>query len=193
MRKSFPLVAALSAILSLPALAQSGPDQPASAQPGTGRQEQSTQMSGTAGHRGSEVLSAPKFVELAASHAIFQTEAAKLALERSRDDAQRNFAQAVLAAHAQDMEKLRKNAPQGAKVPQEMSEQHRTWITQLRDAQGGNFQALYTQQQSQAPLIAVDLFRNYAQVGDNEELKRWAAAHLPVLQAHLSKARALKG
>ncbi|WP_161600964.1 DUF4142 domain-containing protein [Teichococcus oryzae] len=133
-------------------------------------------MSGTAGHRGSEVLSAPKFVELAASHAMFQTEAAKLALERSRDDAQRNFAQAVPAAHAQ-----------------EMGEQHRTWITRLRDAQGGNFQALYTQQQSQAPLMAIDLFRNYAQGGDNEELKRWAAARLPVLQDHLSKAQALKG
>ncbi|SDB74325.1 DUF4142 domain-containing protein [Belnapia rosea] len=199
MRTGFPFAAALAVLAVMPAMAQpqSGRGQTVSPQPGTGRQEQSTQMSGTAGHRGSEVLSAPKFVELAASHAMFETETAKLALERSRDDAQRGFAQAAVAAHTKELEDLRellaRQQPAGVHMPQQMAAQYRTWLSQLRAAQGSDFQALYTQQQAQAHLVAVDLFRNYAQVGDNAALKSWAASRLPVLQDHLAQAQALKG
>ncbi len=39
----------------------------------------------------------------------------------------------------------------------------------------------------------MDPFRNYSKAGDNEALKRWAAARLPALQDHLREAQALKG
>jgi hypothetical protein len=37
----------------------------------------------------------------------------------------------------------------------------------------------------QAHLLAVDLFRNYAQADDDVQLKRWASATLPALRQHL--------
>jgi putative membrane protein len=55
----------------------------------------------------------------------------------------------------------------------------------LRNASGAEFDALYSQQQMQAHLLAVDLFRNYAQADDDVQLKRWASATLPALRQHL--------
>jgi putative membrane protein len=44
----------------------------------------------------------------------------------------------------------------------------------------------------QAHLLAVDLFRNYSQAGDDPQLKQWASATLPTLQRHLQKVQALR-
>ena len=38
---------------------------------------------------------------------------------------------------------------------------------------------------------AVDLFRAYAQSGDNAELKQWASRTLPSLEEHLREAQQL--
>ena len=96
-RSAWPVAAlTVAGFLAAPVFAQS---------PGTGRQEQGAAMSGTAGHRGSELLVAPEFVRLSASHAKFETESAKLALERSQDLRLRRFAQRVIEDHdkAQDV------------------------------------------------------------------------------------------
>ncbi|MCB4825061.1 DUF4142 domain-containing protein [Roseicella aerolata] len=155
-------------------------------------------MNGTAGHRGSEVLNRQEFVRFAYSNALFEMETARLALERSRDEKQRRFAQEMLDAHGQSAEELRGLLRNQADLrsiqpPEKMADQHQPWLGQPRTAQGENFQTLYAQQQAQAHLIALDLCRNYAQAADDETLKRWAAARLPVLQAHLREAQALKG
>lgn len=203
MRTAFPLVVALAGVLAAPALAQAPSAQPgagrqAAPPAGTGRQEQSTAVSGTAGHRGSEVVNRQEFVRLAYSNAMFETETARLALERSHDEKQRRFAQEMLDAHGKGTEELRgvlRNHAnlRGIQPPERLAEQYQTWLAQLRAAQGDNFQALYAQQQAQAHLIALDLFRNYAQTGDDEALKRWAGSQLPVLQKHFEEAQALKG
>ena len=155
-------------------------------------------MSGTAGHRGSAVATKQEFVRLTASNAMFEVEAAKLVQERSRDERERRFAQDMSAAHGKATEELRgllQNTAslRGVQMPGQMAEQHQTWLSQLRVAEGDKFQALYAQQQAEAHLIAIDLFRNYSQVGDDEALKRWATSRLPVLKEHFEKARALKG
>ncbi|WP_165943562.1 DUF4142 domain-containing protein [Roseicella aquatilis] len=155
-------------------------------------------MSGTAGHRGSEVVNRKDFVRLAFSNAMFETETARLALERARDDKLRRFAQDMLDTHAKGTEELRgvlrsHASLRGIEPPEQMAEQYQTWMTQLRAAQGEKFQPLYAQQQAQAHLIALDLFRNYAQTGDDEALKRWAASQLPILQTHFEATQALKG
>lgn len=201
--KTSALPAAMLASLFLvaPSLAQSpgspGQQGSGSVPAGTGRQEQSAGISGTAGHRGSDVLSASEFVRLAASNSMFETETAKLALERSRDERQRSFAQEMIRAHDAAQKELRGvvggAGVSGVGMPQALAEQHRTWMDQLRAVQGDDFQALYAQQQAQSHLIAIDLFRNYSQVGDNDALKRWAASRLPTLQNHFREAQALKG
>lgn len=155
-------------------------------------------MSGTAGHHGSEVATKQEFVRLTASNAMFEVEAAKLVQERSRDERERRFAQDMSAAHGKATEELRgllQNTASlhGVQMPGHMAEQYQTWLSQLRVAEGDKFQALYAQQQAEAHLIVIDLFRNYSQVGDDEALKRWATSRLPVLKEHFEKAQALKG
>lgn len=129
---------------------------------------------------------------------MFEVEAAKLAQDRTRDERERRFAQKMLDTHGKATEELRgllqnTSSLRGVQVPGQLDPQYQIWLSQLRAAQGDTFQSLYAQQQAEAHLIAIDLFRNYSQVGDDEALKRWAASRLPVLQQHFEKARALKG
>ena len=189
MRTAFQIAALLAGVLVTPSgWAQTSSGQGSAGAPpaATGRQEQSAAMSGTAGHRGSEVATKQEFVRLAASNAMFEVEAAKLAQERTRDEREGRIAQEMLNAHGNATEELcglllNISSLHGVQMPGQMAEQYQTWLSQLRAAQGDNFQALYAQQQAEAHLIAIDLFRNYSQVGDDEALKRWAASQLPVL------------
>lgn len=153
-------------------------------------------MTGTAGHRGSEIATRQEFVRLAASGALFEVEAARLVLDRVQDERLRTYAQEMVEAHQPAAEQLRRmvrdeGSLRGVQVPDGLAEQHRVWLDELRGAQGDTFRNLYIRQQVQAHLIAVDLFRNYTQAGDDEALKRWAAERLPRLQDHLRKAQAL--
>ncbi|MGG5810011.1 DUF4142 domain-containing protein [Falsiroseomonas sp. CW058] len=188
------LVAALAAAMATaPAQAQTAPGAPPVA---TGRTEESAAMTGTAGRRGSEMATRQEFLRLAASSAMYEVETARLALERSQDARLRQYAQEMLDAHQPAIEELRRmvrdeGSLRGMQLSEELGEQHRTWLDQLRQAQGDSFRGLYVRQQVQAHLIAVDMFRNYSQAGDDEALKRWAADRLPRLQDHLRKAQAL--
>ena len=100
-------------------------------------------MSGTAGHRGSEVATKQEFVRLTASNAMFEVEAAKLVQERSRDERERRFAQDMSAARGKATEELRgllRNTASlhGVQMPGQMAEQYQTWLSQLRAAEGDN-------------------------------------------------------
>ena len=128
---------------------------------------------------------------------MFEMQAAGLALERSRSEEQRNHAREMVQAHEKAQQELPRvvadSGLPGVRMPQALAEQHRTWLEQIRSVQGAEFEALYAQQQSLSHLVAIDLFRNYSQAGDNEALKLWAASRLPALQDHLREAEALKG
>lgn len=153
-------------------------------------------MTGTAGRRGSEVATREEFVRLAGSSATFEVEAARLVLERSQDARLRQYAQEMLDAHGPALEQLRRlvreeRSLSGVQVPDALGEQHGAWLRELRGAKDDTLAGLYVRQQVQAHVIAVDMFRNYSQAGDDEALKRWAAERLPLLQEHLRKAQAL--
>jgi putative membrane protein len=62
----------------------------------------------------------------------------------------------------------------------------------LQQAQGAQFDQAYIQQQVQAHQTAVDMFRNYAQSGDDAKLKQFASQTLPALQQHLQMAQELQ-
>ena len=79
----------------------------------------------------------------------------------------------------------RPRARRHIRMPDGLDQQRQRWLDQLRNASDAEFDALYSQQQMQAHLPAVDLFRNYAQAGDDVQLKRWASATLPAPRQHL--------
>ena len=74
-----------------------------------------------------------------------------------------------------------------------MDPKHTQMLEQLRNASGDQFDRLYATIQVQAHQEAVSLFQNYAQNGDNPQLKQWAQKTLPDLQKHLQEAQKLPG
>lgn len=196
MRKPILLIAALAAA---PALAQTARDertQQAQGGAGTGRTEQSTGISGTAGSR-AEVKNAEAFIQQAAASDMFELQSSRLAMERSQNQQLRDFAQEMAKDHAKTTSELRdlmqrQPALRGIRMPEGLDQQRQRWLDQLKNASGADFDALFSQQQMQAHLLAVDLFRNYSQAGDDPQLKQWASATLPTLQQHLQKVQALR-
>jgi putative membrane protein len=62
----------------------------------------------------------------------------------------------------------------------------------IRGLDGKQFDETYDKAQREGHEEAVELFRAYAQNGDNKDLRRWAAKTLPHLEHHLAMAEKLK-
>jgi putative membrane protein len=77
-------------------------------------------------------------------------------------------------------------------VPTGLDQKHQALLTQLQQTQGAQFDQTYVQQQVQAHQMAVDMFRNYAQSGDDAKLKQFASQTLPILQQHLQMVEQLQ-
>jgi putative membrane protein len=77
-------------------------------------------------------------------------------------------------------------------MPTGLDQQHQALVQQLQGARGAEFDRAFAQQQLQSHQTAVELFRAYAQSGDNAQLKQWAAQTLPSLEEHLRQAQQLQ-
>ena len=161
----------------------------------TGRTEESTRITGTAGSR-AEVLAAPEFVRQAAISSNFEVESGRLAAERLPQGPLHSFAQEMVEVHGRIMDELRgmlqQNAAlRGDKMPQGLDQRYQQRLDNLKNASAGDLHSLYVLQQREVLLIAVDMFRNYAEAGDNDQLKQWASATLPKLKQQLEKVQSI--
>jgi putative membrane protein len=139
---------------------------------------------------------APKtedFVAKASMSDMFEIESSKLALERS-DDATKMFAQHMIDGHEKTTAEL-KGLIDGGKVKatpaSAMSDDQKDNIEALKKLQGAAFTTQYHDDQVKAHEDAVDLFKRYAEEGDNADLKAWAAKTVPDLEHHLKMAQDL--
>jgi putative membrane protein len=80
-----------------------------------------------------------------------------------------------------------------AKIATGMSDAQKTAFDKLKDLSGKDFDESYRDDQEDAHEDAVDLFKRYAEEGDNPELKAWAAKTVPALEHHLKMAEELDG
>ena len=137
---------------------------------------------------------AEEFVKKVAISDMFEIEASKL-VEPKADADTKPFAQKMITDHARTSEEL-KNLVQSGKVkaqlPTGLDPEHQSKLDQLKQQSGDTLDKTYDQIQVQAHKEAVTLFENYAQIGDNPDLKVWAAKTLPHLKEHLSMAERLK-
>ena len=125
------------------------------------------------------------------------TEAAGLPPERAQNPEVKRFAERMLGDHGKTTGELKNMQPQlqgvsAQQMPTRLDQQHQALVQQLQGAQGAEFDRLYAQQQVQSHQAAVDLFRAFAQSGDDEQLKRWASQTLPSLEEHLREAQQLQ-
>lgn len=139
---------------------------------------------------------APKtedFILQASASDIFEIESSKLALTKGNEET-KAFAQQMITEHEKTSSEL-KTLLSGGKVNgtpvTALTDDHKEEVDDLAKLDGNEFNEEYIDDQVDAHEDAVDLFKRYAEGGDNPELKAWAAKTLPALQHHLEMAQGL--
>ena len=133
------------------------------------------------------------FVATVASGNSLEVEASKLALERSRNDAVRKFAQHMVADHGKVGEELRA-LPVSASVGNfaALMPKHKDQLSKLRELQGAAFDKAYvTQIGVAAHQETVSLFQKAADGASDSQTKAFAQAKLPALREHLQMAQTM--
>jgi putative membrane protein len=139
---------------------------------------------------------APKtedFIMEASASDVFEIESSKLALQKG-NDATKAFAQQMVTDHEKTTAELKallaSGKVQGNPVAT-LTEDFKEEVDELAKLDGDNFSEEYIDDQVEAHEDAVDLFKRYAEEGENAELKSWAAKTLPALQHHYQMAQDL--
>ena len=138
--------------------------------------------------------STPDFVQKAAMSDMYEIEAGKIAGQKGQSDAIKQFGQHMVEAHSQTTEELKGIVQQGnikVDLPTKLDEKHQRMIDDLNAAHAEDFDKTYAKQQVSAHEKAADLFSKYADKGDNDAVKAFAAKVLPVIKQHLEEAKKL--
>ena len=139
-----------------------------------------------------ERLTAQQFVVAAGVSNMFEIESSRIAEQRAKNQEVKAFATQMIADHTKAGDEMKAVVQKiGLEAPTELDEEHNQKLATLRDEADDDFDATYVDQQVEAHEQAVALFTNYAQSGDQAELKAFAQKTLPVLQRHLEHVRGL--
>jgi len=136
-----------------------------------------------------------QFIQKVANANEFEIQSSQLALDKSKNDAIRRFAQRMIDDHTKIGDELKATLQQ-ANLPQpsaQLSEQDRALLTKLKIERQAAFDRNYVADQVKGHMQAVHLVGLYAKDGTNPVLKELAAKTLPMLQEHLKLAEALSG
>jgi putative membrane protein len=138
---------------------------------------------------------ASAYMEMAHSSDMFEIVSSQHALQMSRDPAVRSFAQMMVSDHTRMMNEMMAMAPamgmNMASMP--MMPKHAAMLQRLRAASAADFDMMYKREQMMAHEEAMMMHRAYAARGDDPKLKAMAARAVPMIQMHMSRARALPG
>jgi len=138
------------------------------------------------------VSSADAFVENAAIGNMYEIEAARIALQRSRSDDVRMLARMMIDDHTtstnQMMSALRSSEVtrlSGAlKPPASLDARRSSMIDHLQKAEDADFDKRYLDQQQMAHAETETLLSSYGGGGDNPQLASLARSALPMVQRH---------
>ena len=133
------------------------------------------------------------FVKEVANSDMFELQSSRLA-ESQGDDKTKTFAKKMIKDHeatSQELKAMLKGGKVKADLPSDLDSTHRSKLDKLKELKGADFDKQYDSDQVTAHKNAVDLFKRYADGGENADLKAWAAKTLPHLQEHLKLAEDL--
>jgi putative membrane protein len=141
------------------------------------------------------VPSTPAFVEEGASNDLYEVAAGKIASERGQSEAVKTFGRHMVEAHSKTTSELHgivQSEKLAVTLPTELTNTQQAMLSFLTEAKPEAFDTLYIEQQIKAHEDAADLFDKYAERGENQALKQFAANILPTIKRHLEEARKLK-
>jgi putative membrane protein len=134
------------------------------------------------------------FLTMALSIGAMELEASRLALERSKNQQVRTFAQRMVDEHSKTNESLHAVAMSVGMtdLPSAMMSAHRDPLERLRALQGQAFDREYAVQVGVAGHAeALALFNRASNEGSHQHVKTFAEKALPVLRDHLQEAQAV--
>lgn len=131
-------------------------------------------------------VSADAFARDAAIGGLYEVESSKLALTRSKNPDIIATAKMIIADHTLANDELKALAAAGKapSLPTSLDERRKGMLDNLTGAAAEDFDDRYLDQQTMAHHEALLAFNGYARMGDNADLKAFAAKHAPKLQAH---------
>lgn len=138
-------------------------------------------------------LSSAEFVRQAAISDMFETQSSELAAIRA-DAPARVYAARMDEDHqksSSELHKIIKPHWQATPFPPRLDAPHEAKMSDLKMLQAAAFSRQYKLDQIEAHQSAVALFSRYANTGQDEALKAFAAKMLPILKMHLQMAQAL--
>lgn len=139
-------------------------------------------------------VSTEDFVAKATKSGRFEVESSELAAEKTENAEVSAFARQMINDHNKANERLKElaqSADQTAASETDQDAKYKEKIDKLNEAGGRDFDRQYMEMQVEAHKKAVELFRNYAQNGDDVGLKGFAKDTLPTLERHLDQAQRL--
>lgn len=129
------------------------------------------------------------FATMAPMGSLYEVQAANVALERGKLESIKSFAAEMRTAHmkmTEDMKPLVEAA--GLTIPLDLDSDHKQKVNALNAATEEGFDTMYIAQQIEAHSMALALYQGYAANGTDPALQAYAAAAVPVIQAHLDQA-----
>ena len=139
-------------------------------------------------------LTAPTYMQAAASSDLFEIRSSELALQRSQNSAVRAFARMLVADHTRMSNEMKTAASAaGLTPPAAVLRPHHTALLVELQSTGRGFDLAYRNAQVASHRAALLLHRDYAKSGDHEALRPVATRAVPVVEAHLKESEALLG
>lgn len=132
------------------------------------------------------------FTTAAAQDDIYEITSSELALERAASEEVRTFAQTMIDAHTATTKQLTPIATElGVTPPTETMPAAQLNIAYLETLEGAAFDTEYMKQQVVSHEMAVGVYEIASKTAQNEALKEFATATLPIIREHLQMAQGM--
>jgi len=139
-------------------------------------------------------MSNEKFVDKASALNVGEINAAKQAMEKSKSEDVKSFAQRMIDDHTKANEQLTELAKQKkleGKISQHADVKSMASSAELKLLSGDTFDKSYIKSQVSAHKTAIQTFEQEAEHGQDPELKAFAQKTLPTLKEHMELANNL--
>lgn len=132
-------------------------------------------------------VSAGAFIENAHIGDLYEIEAAKLAIARSRNPELQRAAEEIIADHTTSIHQLRsalRMSETQVEPPHQLDTRRTTLIDHLRQASDDQFDDVWLDQQRLAHSETLTLFEGFASHGSDPQLCSYARSMVPALRQH---------
>jgi len=130
------------------------------------------------------------FVKKASCAGMAEVKSSEIALQKASQDKVKQFAQRMIDDHSKANKELSELASRkGWKPETAIEDKAQKEIDKLNGMSGQEFDKAYMECQVKAHEMAVKMFRQESESGQDADLKSWAAKTLPTLEEHLKMAQ----